>query len=181
MQTRQRPTGRRLRSVAAESHRLAIEQFESVPGVRMSSSAFPTLGPIPKRYTRDGENISPPLFWDGPASAVSFVLLCEDPDAWTPRPFVHWVVYGLHVGTNALLGGVEEGTPGFVQGVNSYGHPRYDGPSPPAGDGPHEYHFQLFALDRAPEFEGVADRDDLIDAIRGHVVGVGEIVGTYER
>jgi Raf kinase inhibitor-like YbhB/YbcL family protein len=147
----------------------------------MSSSAFDAFDSIPRRYTRDGENISPPLFWDTPVSAVALALLCEDPDAPTLEPFVHWVVYGLPTGTNQLLAGVEEETRDFVQGVNSYGHRYYDGPAPPPGDEAHEYHFQLFALDCPLTFEDVADRADLIERMRGHVIGAGEVVGTYGR
>jgi Raf kinase inhibitor-like YbhB/YbcL family protein len=180
-----RPSGRHAeptaRPVRGKGHRLAIEKFESAPGLRMSSSAFDQLGEIPRRYTADGENLSPPLFWDAPAGTSSFALLCEDPDAPTPRPFVHWVVFGLPMGTSAVMAGMREGMHGLAQGRNSYGHLGYDGPAPPPGDGPHEYHFQIFALDCELTFRDAPDRADLVDVMHGHVIAVGEVVGTYER
>jgi len=174
------PSGRPVRLVRDEASGPAISSFVDSPRVRVSSSAFASFDSIPRRYTLFGENVSPPLFWDGPVTAVSFALLCEDPDAPTPQPFVHWVVYGLPSGTNQLLAGVKEGAPGLFQGINSFGHRCYDGPAPPPGDGPHEYHFQLFALDCELAFEGAADRAALVEAMRGHVLGVGKVVGTYE-
>jgi Raf kinase inhibitor-like YbhB/YbcL family protein len=176
-----RPAGRERAVGRGEASELAIQTLGDAPGIRITSSAFGAFDSIPRRYTKDGENISPPLFWDRPVSAVSFALLCEDPDAPTPRPFVHWIVYGLATGTNELLAGVVEETRDFLQGVNSYGHRYYDGPAPPPGDDAHEYHFQLFALDCVLAFEGAPDRDALVEGMDGHVIAAGEVVGTYGR
>ncbi|HWE27014.1 MAG TPA: YbhB/YbcL family Raf kinase inhibitor-like protein, partial [Polyangia bacterium] len=113
------------------------------------------------------------------------VVLCEDPDAPKPQPFVHWIVTGVPPDTTELLEGLPPSpTPlssGAAQGRNDMGKHGYYGPEPPPGHGVHHYHFQVFAVDRALDVRTPADRDALVQALRGHVVGWGELVGTYER
>ena len=127
----------------------------------------------------DGEAVPPPISWRGvPAGARSVVVVCEDPDAPVPEPFVHWIVYGLpaHDGTldASTLATAREGR-------NSIGKKGYAGASPPAGHGPHHYHFQVFALDNELSVDLGAGRSTLLDAMRGHVVARGDLVATYER
>jgi Raf kinase inhibitor-like YbhB/YbcL family protein len=107
----------------------------------------------------------------------SFALICEDPDAKQPKPFVHWLVYAIPGHTRS----VDSNLVAFREGKNSRGEEGYAPAAPPSGDRPHHYHFQLFALDREVMLAPDADRDELLNAIRGHVVAWGELVGTYER
>src|SRR5438034_3205796 len=104
------------------------------PGnLRVSSPAFKLNGRIPKQYTADGENKSPPLEWTGtPTGTQQFALVCHDPDAPSEMGFTHWVVYGIPASTTKLL----EGQPpdAFTSGVNDTGKHGYTGPAPPRGD-----------------------------------------------
>ena len=147
---------------------------------------------IPRQYTPDGRNDSPPLAWSGvPAAAKELAVVCEDPDAGNPPPFVHWVVYKIP----ASAKGLPEALPldsatkmpadlaGTVQGTNGFRRTLYRGPAPPAGK-PHHYHFVVYALD-APiatkPGQVPLTRAELLEAIKGHVIGQGELVALYER
>jgi Raf kinase inhibitor-like YbhB/YbcL family protein len=156
--------------------------------IEIHSDAFADNSAIPVRYSAEGENVSPPLRWSGvPAETRELVLVCEDPDAPMPRPFVHWVVRGLRPDQTALPEGVERASmprdlAGAMQGENSKREIGYMGPLPPKGHGPHHYHFELFALDEPLELDAQApDRDALMKAMRGHVLAHGEVIGVYER
>jgi len=144
--------------------------------------------PIPVAYVADGDNASPKLQWDGaPEATQSFVVIAEDPDARQPKPFVHWIVYDLPAGVTALREGLPtepllQDPKGVKQGTNSMGATGYFGPKPPVEDPPHAYHFQVFALDVARlGLDPGATRDEVIAAMQGHVLALGEIVGTYKR
>ena len=159
------------------------------------SVTSPTLKdgePIPGQYTPDGRNDSPPLAWSGvPASTKELAVVCEDPDAGNPPPFVHWVIYKIP----ATAKGLPEALPidsatkmpadlaGAVQGTNGFRRAIYRGPAPPPGK-PHHYHFVVYALD-APLATNAGQppmtRGELLDAIKGHVIGQGELVALYER
>jgi Raf kinase inhibitor-like YbhB/YbcL family protein len=149
----------------------------------VSSSAFVPMGAIPVRYTCDGDNLSPPLSWFGaPKGAVSYALVMDDPDA-PGGTFVHWVVYDLPAGTESL----QEGVPavdrlpgGGAQGKNSAGRTGYTGPCPPRGPA-HHYRFTVYALDKALGLPPGASQSDVADAMAGHVVAWGQLVGTYQR
>jgi Raf kinase inhibitor-like YbhB/YbcL family protein len=153
----------------------------------IQSSAFEANGEIPRKYSGEGENLSPPLRWSGiPAETKELLLICEDPDAPKAEPFIHWVLYGLPPDRTRL----PEGVPAMEalaliadarQGKNSAGEAGYVGPMPPVGHGVHHYHFQLFALDEPVRLENNPDRRDLAAAMSGHVLAVGELIGTYER
>lgn len=148
------------------------------------SAAFAPGAAIPQRYSQDGENVSPPLTWDGlPPETRAVALIMDDPDAPRADPFVHWVAYGLPA-DRSLPEGVPTGSRGeggLLQGPNTYGHPGYDGPKPPPGHGVHHYHFKLYALDETLDLALGLDKEGLLRAIRGHVLAEGELVGTYER
>jgi Raf kinase inhibitor-like YbhB/YbcL family protein len=155
---------------------------------QIESPAFDEAKRIPQRYAKDGGNISPPLRWtDAPAGTKDFVLICDDPDAPTRSPFVHWVAYNIPAGVNALPEQVPQKPDiqspiRFVQGKNSFGDVGYDGPMPPEGDRPHHYHFHLYALDSQISIKpGSADKDKIIKSMKGHVLAEAEIVGTYQR
>lgn len=155
--------------------------------LNVESPAFEADGAIPRNYSGEGENLSPPLRWSNiPPSAKELVLLCEDPDAPKPTPFVHWVLYGLSSAVTSLPQGIPTTESvamlgGFKQGKNSADKIGYTGPMPPVGHGVHHYHFQVFALSEQTGLSGNPDRDEIIRAMAGHVLAVGDLVGTYER
>jgi Raf kinase inhibitor-like YbhB/YbcL family protein len=145
--------------------------------------------PIPRDYTADGRNMSPPLTWSNlPAGTKDLAVVCEDPDAGNPPPFVHWVIYRIP----AAASGLPENIPfepdaamppsiaGAIQGVSGFRRPIYRGPAPPPGK-THHYHFVVYAMDTALDLKPGLTRADLLAAIRGHVIGQGELIATYER
>ena len=147
----------------------------------MSSSAFQEGKSIPQQYTGDGRNISPPLRWgDPPAGTRSLALICEDPDA--PRgTFTHWVAFNLPAESRELAEGVpgEETLPnGTTQGTNDFGKVGYGGPKPPPGK-PHHYFFKLYALDQPVELRPGATKAQLLAAVKGHVLGEAQFMGTF--
>lgn len=147
--------------------------------IKITSSAFDAGRPIPKKYTGEGPDVSPGLAWSGvPAGAKELALICDDPDAPTDKPWVHWVLYRLP----SSLSGLKEGDAGgAVQGKNDFEKLGYGGPLPPKGHGVHHYHFKIFALDRPLEDGPGLTKDQLIAKMKGHVLAQGELVGTYER
>lgn len=153
----------------------------------VSSTAFASGKPIPRRHSGDGEDLSPPLSWSGvPSSAKELALIVDDPNAPTPQPWVHWLIYKIPVGTEGLAEGVPPvGHPGYpptaLQGKNSWGSFGYRGPAPPKGHGIHRYFFKLYALDKALDRVEGLDKPGLLNAIRGHIVAEGELMGTFER
>lgn len=158
------------------SVRLGAQRSE---GLALSSSAFNDGGRIPVRFTADGEGDAPPLnFGNVPAGTKSLALIVEDPDAPTPNPFVHWLLYGIT--PNARTPAEALGA-GAHQGRNSMLRAAWAGCAPPKGDTPHRYTFQLFALDRAPRLEPAAGRTALLKQLRGHVLACTRLVGTYAR
>jgi Raf kinase inhibitor-like YbhB/YbcL family protein len=151
------------------------------------STAFSEGNPIPRRHTGDGEDLSPPLAWSGaPQAAQELALIVDDPDAPTPDPWVHWVIYGLPATTDGLAEGIPPvPRPGMaktaIQGRNSWKSVGYRGPAPPKGHGVHRYFFKLYALDRALGLPEGLDKAGLQKAIAGHVVAEGQLMGTYQR
>lgn len=147
--------------------------------IQVSSHAFELGGTIPREYTGEGRDVSPPLAWSGlPEGTRELALVCDDPDAPTSRPFVHWVLYKIP----ADRSGLPEGSAGgALEGKNDFGGSGYGGPMPPRGHGTHRYRFRLYALDAELEVVAGLTRDELHGAIEGHVLAEGELVGTYER
>jgi len=147
--------------------------------MKMKSPAFEAGGRIPKKYTGEGEDVSPPLSWtDVPDGTKEFALVCEDPDAPQDEPWVHWVVYGIAANRPSLT---EATAGGGFEGKNSFDRSGYNGPMPPRGHGVHRYHFKLFALDETTSLPTGFTKADLLQAVEGHVLDTAEIVGTYER
>jgi len=147
----------------------------------LTSTAFAQGKPIPARYTCDGEELSPPLAWSAPpARTQSLALIVDDPDArgiWT-----HWVVYNLPAQARALPEGVAaEATraDGSMQGKNSGGQVGYGGPCPPSGT--HRYVFRLYALDIKLSLAAGASKNQVLQAMQGHALAQGELMGTYAR
>jgi hypothetical protein len=147
--------------------------------ISVSSQAFDNGGAIPARHTCTGADVSPPLSWTGvPAGAQSLALTVIDPDA-PGKPFVHWLVFNLPPATTKLAEGADPPA-SSVQGRNDFGSDGYRGPCPPPGS-PHHYHFKVYALDTMTALRGGASESSFQDAIKGHVLATGEIVGTFKR
>jgi Raf kinase inhibitor-like YbhB/YbcL family protein len=150
--------------------------------MRLTSSAFAEGGLIPARYSCDGEDISPPLAWEGvPAGAQALALICEDPDApagvWT-----HWVLTDLPL----TPAGLPEALPpdpqpptGGVHGINSWRKLGYGGPCPPSGV--HRYIFKLYALDAPLALGQRASLRDVQSAMQGHILDSAQLMGRYGR
>jgi Raf kinase inhibitor-like YbhB/YbcL family protein len=144
---------------------------------------------MPRDYTPDGRNVSPPLTWsDVPAGTREFAVVCEDFDAGNPPPFVHWVIYKIPGTAKGLPENIPIDTSvpmpaevaGAVQGLNGFKRAIYRGPAPPPGK-PHGYHFVVYALDAPLDLKPNLTRAELLEAIKGHVLAQGEIVPVYER
>lgn len=156
---------------------------QSTAAMKIQSSAFAAGAAIPAQYTCAGANISPPLAWSGvPAKAKSLALIVHDPDA-PSGDYTHWLLYGIPPSTSQLAGNVakELEIAGVGrQGTNDFRKVGYGGPCPPPGK-PHRYFFHLYALDVEAELAPGAGRAAVEDAIRGHVVAEGELMGTFSR
>jgi Raf kinase inhibitor-like YbhB/YbcL family protein len=151
--------------------------------IELSSTAFGEGATIPKEYTEDGKNVSPPLRWaDPPKETKSLALICDDPDA--PRgTWVHWVIFNIPAGQRELEEGVpaqEELSNGARQGKNDFKKIGYGGPAPPPGK-PHRYFFMLYALDTLLELAPGSTKDQLIAAMKGHALAEGQLMGQYGR
>lgn len=155
--------------------------------MRIESPAFNDNMPIPSRYTEDDRNVSPPLSLSGvPREARELALLVEDPDAPTPKPWVHWLLAKIPPSTTDLPEGLSTGRsfrcpPFGAEGQNSWGKPGYRGPAPPKGHGTHHYHFRLYALREPLDLADGFRKDDLMTAMRGKLIAQADMVGTYER
>lgn len=150
--------------------------------MQLTSPAFPEGGVIPRQYTCDGKDVSPPLTWSGvPPGAKSLALLFDDPDA-PSGDWVHWVVFDLSPSRIDLPEGVppsEEIAGIGRQGRNDFKKIGWGGPCPPRGT--HRYVFTLYALDRTLELGRSVTKADVLAAIRGHVLAEAKLTGTYTR
>ncbi|MDW6021178.1 YbhB/YbcL family Raf kinase inhibitor-like protein [Mesorhizobium sp. BAC0120] len=150
----------------------------------LESPAFRDGEEIPRKFSRKGENVSPPLSWkDAPAETKSFALVVEDPDA-PSGTFRHWSVYDIARERSDLPEGTTPGakTETLGHGVNDFGNAHYDGPQPPRGHGVHHYHFRLAALDTETLHLGPkASIDDIWTKARPHILAETELVGTFEN
>jgi Raf kinase inhibitor-like YbhB/YbcL family protein len=155
--------------------------------IRLQSRAFAEGAAIPKACTCDGADRSPPMSWSAvPQTARSLALIAEDPDA-PGGTFTHWVLFNLP----SDLKGLEEGIPADPevsipaagpkarQGKNDFDNIGYGGPCPPSGT--HRYYFVLYALDNRPDLAPGATRLELLEAIKGHVLAQGQLMGRYAR
>ncbi len=150
--------------------------------INIMSSAFKDSEMIPMKYTCNGEDVSPPLSWVCvPESAKSFALICDDPDA-PVGTWVHWVIYNIPAETRYLAESfadkaeLEDGT---KQGINDFKRTGYGGPCPPGGT--HHYFFKLYALDKSMDLKPGLTKNQLLKAMRGHIVGEGAQMGKYKR
>jgi Raf kinase inhibitor-like YbhB/YbcL family protein len=151
--------------------------------IELTSTALQSGEFIPKQHTGDGADQSPFLRWSEPPQGTqTFALICDDPDA--PRGiWVHWVLFNLPAQTRELEDGVPT-TPtlasGAHQGKNDFGNTGYGGPAPPKGKA-HRYFFKLFALDVALDLPPGATKAQLEEAMNGHILAEGQLMGKYQR
>ena len=151
--------------------------------IQLSSTAFAEGANIPKQYTGDGKDVSPPLRWSSPPQGTkSLALICDDPDA-PGGTWIHWVLFNLPGDRREL----EEGVPtqgelanGAKQGKNDSGNVGYGGPAPPPGKS-HRYFFKLYALDTMLPLTPEATHSELVAAMKGHVLAEGQLMGRYGR
>ncbi len=164
---------------------LAVESRSK--SIEVTSSAFVADAVIPVAHTGDGKDVSPALMWSGvPEGTKELALIVDDPDAPTPQPWVHWVMYKIPPSETGLPKGIAtspklENPKDALQGKNSWGTIGYRGPAPPPGHGVHHYHFKLYALDTELSAEAGLDKQALLKLIEGHVLAEGELTGTYSR
>ena len=162
-----------------------LEGADAAMALSLTSSAFTPGAAIPSRYTCEGQNISPPLAWDGvPAGTKSLALIIDDPDAPDPkapkRVWVHWILYNLPTDSRGLAENAgRAGLPaGASQGLTDAKQTSYGGPCPPIGR--HRYFHKLYALDSALDLKQ-ATKTELEAAMKGHVLAQAELIGTYQR
>jgi len=150
--------------------------------MEIKSSAFGSGEIIPVKYTCDGADFSPPLEWTaGPAGTKSFALICDDPDA-PMGTWVHWVIYDIPPTATMLAEGItrdRELPGGGTQGINDFRRLGYGGPCPPGGT--HRYFFKLYALDAALGLKPGITKDQLLTAMKGHILAEAQLMGTYRR
>jgi len=154
--------------------------------MKIVSTAFGEGQPIPKRFTCEGDDLSPALSWsDVPAAAKSLALIVDDPDAPDPAApkmtWVHWVLYDIPVSSNGLSEAVAASAlaPPTREGTNDWQRKGYGGPCPPIGR--HRYFFKLYALDTQLGDKGALTRKQLETAMEGHVLGQTQLMGTYQK
>jgi Raf kinase inhibitor-like YbhB/YbcL family protein len=151
--------------------------------MQFASSAFQNGGEIPRKHTCDAEDVSPALKWEkAPTGAGAFALIADDPDA-PAGTWVHWVIYDIPPEVKELTEGTAktETLPnGAKQGLNDLRRVGYGGPCPPPGL-PHRYFFKLYALDAPTNLKPRATKQQLLDAIKGHVLAEAELMGRYKR
>jgi len=150
--------------------------------LELKSPVFEEGGWIPEKYTCDGENVSPPLEWNGlPDGTASLALICDDPDA-PMGTWVHWVVFNIPPETDGLPENVppeRELRQGGRQGINDFRKIGYGGPCPPGGT--HRYYFKLYALDCSIDLPAGITKDNLVAAMEGHILEQAILMGRYSR
>jgi Raf kinase inhibitor-like YbhB/YbcL family protein len=159
------------------------------------TSGFANGAKIDRKHTADGPDLSPAISWAGvPEGSKTLALICDDPDAPSarrpgPTPWVHWVIYDIPASVASLPEGIPRTAKpaqvaGAKQGTNSFGSDivGYRGPAPPPGSGPHRYFFKVYALDTELQLDPAkTTKDVLLNAMKGHILAEGALMGTYER
>ncbi len=171
---------------AAKPDLSVISMEDMIMTMTLTSTSFSHNGAIPKRYTCDGEDVSPPLAWAGlPAGTKSLALIVDDPDAPDPAApkltWVHWVLYNMPHSTTGLHEAipVKELPAGTLQGLNDWKRTGYGGPCPPIGR--HRYFHKLYALDTVIPDLGKPTKAALEKAMQGHILARAELIGTYQH
>lgn len=155
---------------------------QAVGTLTLTSTAFVAGGAIPRKYTCDGEDVSPPLEWGAPPSGTrSLALIMDDPDA-PAGTWAHWLLYNIPSDARGLPEGIAPDAvrpDGSRHGKNSWGNFGYGGPCPPSGQ--HRYFFRVYALDTTLDLAAGVGKAQLLAAISGHILAQGELMGTYRR
>ena len=148
----------------------------------LTSTAFRAGEMIPKQYTCDGKNVSPPLSWtDIPGGTKSLALICDDPDA-PGGTWVHWVLFNFPVDAAGIPEQVPPGRSlenGARQGINDFRRIGYGGPCPPGGT--HRYYFKLYALDSFLESDSGITKNELLEIMDTHILAETELMGRFRR
>jgi len=159
-------------------------ETQSSGSVSVSSPSFRHQGMLDQKYSEYADGVSPALSWKAVPNAKSYAIIMEDPDSKPVTPTVHWLAWNIPGTITSVPEGVQEqprlsDPDGVLQGRNTRGSMGYYGPKPPVGEPAHHYHFQVYALDTMLDVPFGSDRDTLLKAMQGHVIGKGEIVGKY--
>lgn len=157
--------------------------------ITVSSSAFEHHGMVPLAYSAYGDNTVPSISWsDLPEGTQQLALVMDDPIAPTPQPFVHWVAYNIPADADGLPEGLTRdaevdvsGLEGMINGVNGLRQTGYFGPRPPKDGKLHAYHFRIYALDSELDLPAGLSKAELLEAIDGHVLATGMLMGHYEE
>jgi len=157
--------------------------------ITVSSSAFEHHGMVPLAYSAYGDNTVPSISWsDLPEGTQQLALVMDDPIAPTPQPFVHWVAYNIPADADGLPEGLTReaevdvsGLEGMINGVNGLRQTGYFGPRPPKDGKLHAYHFRIYALDSELDLPAGLNKAELLEAIDGHVLATGMLMGHYEE
>jgi len=151
--------------------------------IKVTTPAFAEGQPIPVKHTGGGADVSPALKWSGiPQGAKSIAIICDDPDA-PMGTWVHWVAWNIPADAAELAEGVakkEELPNGIRQGMNGWPRLGYNGPMPPPGKA-HRYYFKIYALDVKLDLKPKATKEKLLEAMKGHVLAEGQLMGTHKR
>lgn len=177
---------RRVFILAAVSALLFCSYSQTIGGeimdIEITSSAFEDGEMIPSKYACDGADVSPPLQWGAvPEGTKSIALISDDPDA-PMGTWVHWVIFDIPAETKELEENIprDETLPnGAVQGMSDFGRIGYGGPCPPSGT--HRYFFKIYALDVKLDLASGVRKRELLDAMEGHILGEGQLIGKYKR
>jgi len=155
------------------------DSLKPLPDIKVTSSAFVHEGMIPVRYTCDGDDRPPEIFWRNiPKGTASLALICDDPDA-PAGTWVHWVVYNIAPEDTCLSIRNKDKKPTHLFGKNSWGRSDYGGPCPPSGE--HRYYFRIYALKSMLDLKAGATKEQLLKAMEGRVLTTGELMGRYSR
>ncbi|MEQ8312498.1 MAG: YbhB/YbcL family Raf kinase inhibitor-like protein [Gammaproteobacteria bacterium] len=161
--------------------------------ITVTSSVFDHHGMVPEENSAYGDNVSIDLNWSNlPAGTEQLALIMDDPVVveigMMETPFVHWVVYNIPASASGLPAGMSSdaevsapGLQGAINGHNGLRRPGYFGPRPPANGQLHAYHFRVYALDSELDLEPGLNKDQLLDAMDGHILATGMLMGHYER
>ena len=158
--------------------------------IDVTITAFDHHANVPLKYTAYGDNISPQLSWsDLPAGTVQLALVMDDPIVPMPQPFVHWVAYNIPANASGLPEQLSKEVQvtdvpelaGMINGLNGVRQVGYFGPRPPVDGKLHAYHFRVYALDAELNLPEGLNKQTLLDAIEGHVLGTGMLMGHYEQ
>ena len=154
-----------------------IHEVNIMESISITSSAFARQGNIPEKYTCKGDNVNPPIHVENiPINAKSVVLIMDDPDA-PGETWDHWIMWDIPATTKDIQ---ENSVPrGAIQGTNSWGNTKYQGPCPPSGT--HRYVFKVYALDTTVELRTNSKKNAVEQAMRGHIIARGELIGMFSK